>query len=363
MNRLIGQFDLDLGLFHLQASLDVPLQGVLAVLGVSGCGKTTLLRCLAGLERSITGYMKYGEMLVQDESKNIFIPFHQRSVAYVFQEPRLFPHLSVLGNLKYGEKRHSSASRIFSFDDVVQVLGLEHLLSRLPGKLSGGEQQRVAIGRAVLTNPNLLLLDEPLSSLDGARKAEVLPFLQRLTKEFRVPMVYVSHSLQEVLQFADSILLLKAGAVMACGPLSEIFSRFDLREALPVQEVGAVLETRVVGHEPEFGLTRVECFGRSLYVSKQDLPLGSTLRVQIHSRDISLSIREKREETSVLNVLEGTVLECRQSIEDEYSVDVKIDVGSPLLANVTKKSFAQLELSVGQRIFASVKTVALSQDY
>ncbi|MGB0909465.1 MAG: molybdenum ABC transporter ATP-binding protein [Nitrospirales bacterium] len=363
MSRLIGQFGLDFGSFHFQATLDVPLKGVLAVLGVSGCGKTTLLRCLAGLERSPTGYMQYGDVLVQNEASGIFIPFHQRSIAYVFQEPRLFPHLSVFTNLKYGEKRRSTDLRSFSFDDVVQVLGIEHLLSRLPGKLSGGEQQRVAIGRAILTNPNLLLLDEPLSSLDGVRKAEVLPFLQRLTKEFRMPMVYVSHSLQEVLQFADSVLLLRAGTVMTCGSLPEVFSQFDVRGTLPVQEVGAVLETHVVGHEPQFGLTHVQFFGRSLYVSKQDLPVGAALRVHIHSRDVSLFVGEKQGETSVLNVLEGTVLDCRQSIEDEYSVDVKIDIGCPLLANVTKKSFAQLKLSVGQQVFASVKTVAISQDF
>lgn len=363
MIRLLGKFDLQYPNFHFSINLNVPSEGILAVFGPSGCGKTTLLRCLAGLERAPTGIMKLGERIWQDEAQGIFIPLHRRFIGYVFQEPRLFPHLRVKSNLEYGLKRRSNHSRFLLFDDVVSVLGLDNLLERYPHKLSGGEQQRVAIGRALLTSPELLLFDEPLSALDKERRAEVLPFVQHLSAQWRIPIVYVSHSLPEVLQIATAVAMIKDGKLVACGPLQEVFGRLDLRGCLPHQEVGAILDTKVVAHEPEFGLTRVGFSGRTLLVPKQNLSLGDPLRIHILSRDVSLSVGLNSTPTSVLNVLEGTVLEIGDIVEGQHSVDVKIDIGCPLLASITKKSLAYLGLQVGQQVFAHVKAVALSHEY
>ena len=363
MSRLIGQFDLHYPNYHFSIKLDIPAEGILAVLGPSGCGKTTFLRCMAGLERAPNGLMKLGGRTWQDESKGIFFPLHRRLIGYVFQEPRLFPHLSVKSNLEYGLRRRPSHSRTLSFEAVVSILGLEPLLERRPRKLSGGEQQRVAIGRALLRSPELLLLDEPLSSIDTQKKPRLLPFVKQLNSEWRIPMIYVSHSLPEVLQIATSIVVLKAGKAIACGTLQEVFGRLDLRGRLSDQEVGAILDTTVVGHEVEFGLTQVQFLGRSLFVPKQPLPIGAPLRVHILSRDVSLAAGVSPVPTSVLNVLEGTVVEIGQVKGDKHSVDVKIDIGCPLLASITLKSLSHLELRPGQQIFAYVKAVALSQDY
>ena len=363
MNRLIGQFDLHYPNFDFSIDIDMPADGILAVFGPSGCGKTTLLRCLAGLERSPTGMMKLGERIWQDESQGIFIPLHQRFIGYVFQEPRLFPHLSVKSNLEYGLKRRSNHSRSLTFEDVVSVLGLEQLLGRYPRKLSGGEQQRVAIGRALLTSPDLLLFDEPFSALDKERRAEVLPFVQQLSTHWVIPIVYVSHSLPEVLQIATSIAVLRNGELVASGPLQDVFGRLDLRGCLPDQEVGAILDTKVIAHESEFELTQVGFSGRTLFIPKQPLPIGAALRIHILSRDVSLASGVSSTPTSVLNVLEGRVLEIGQMKEGQHSVDVKIDIGCPLLASITKKSLKHLNLRVGQQIFAHVKAVALSHEY
>ena len=205
MSRLIARFDVDYSSFHLDVDVDVPAAGITAVFGQSGSGKTTLLRCLAGLERSPTGFMRVGDDVWQDESRHRYEPISRRRIGYVFQEPRLFPHLSVRSNLTYGFNRTPVPDRRLSVEQVVDVLGIAHLLDRRPHKLSGGEQQRVAIGRALLTSPKLLLLDEPLSSLDSQRKREIMPFIQGLYKELNIPVVYVTHSLHEILQLAQVV--------------------------------------------------------------------------------------------------------------------------------------------------------------
>ena len=209
MNQLTVNFDLAFPAFHLHVNIAFPAEGIIAVFGPSGCGKTTLLRCLAGLERSPTGWMTLHHHIWQDESQQIFVPLSKRPIGYVFQEPRLFPHLNVLANLQYGWKRTSESARRITLDQVVQVLDIERLLDRRPSSLSGGEQQRIAIGRALLTSPRLLLMDEPLSSLDLPRKREILPFIQRLDSEFRIPIVYVSHDLYEIVELAKTVVLLK----------------------------------------------------------------------------------------------------------------------------------------------------------
>jgi molybdate transport system ATP-binding protein len=360
MSRLIGRFDVSYPNFHLHVEFDVPAAGITAVFGQSGSGKTTLLRCLAGLERSPTGFMKVGDDVWQDESRNLYEPISSRPIGYVFQEPRLFPHLSVRSNLVYGFNRTPVGERRLSVDQVVEVLGIAALLDRRPHKLSGGEQQRVAIGRALLTSPKLLLLDEPLSSLDSQRKREIMPFIQRLYKELKIPIVYVTHSLHEILQLAQIVVLLRDGKGIATGPLNEVFSRLDLHRYLGPHLIGSVIDTAVAGHEREFGLTRLEFNRQSLYVPLQSLNIGDPLRVHILSSDVSLSVGQAGYQTSALNVLPATVVEIQEV--DQSTVDIRLDIGCPLVASITRKSVAGLGLKPGQQVYAHIKSVALAED-
>lgn len=358
MNQLDARFHIDYPGFYFDVACCVPLNGTVAIFGASGSGKTTLLRCIAGLTRAASGYLTFGQSLWQD--KNTFVPIQQRRVGVVFQDARLFPHLNANQNLQYGMKRIPLLDRRVQFDQVVELLGLERLLERRAPHLSGGEQQRVAIGRALLTSPQLLLMDEPLASLDRERKQEILPFIQRLNQELQIPVLYVSHDLHEILQLANHMVLIKEGKVVANGPIQEIFARLDLPGLVEPSMVGAILETRIADHEPEFGLTRVEFAGRSLFIPQQSLPIGAPLRVQIHARDVSVIVGTPAASSSVLNSLEATVVEIQESPRDPYAMEVKLDVGCPLLAMITRKSFHQLNLQPGQKVHAHFKAVALS---
>jgi molybdate transport system ATP-binding protein len=360
MSRLIARLDVAYPHFYLQAALDVPAVGITAVFGQSGSGKTTLLRCLAGLERSPGGFVQLADEVWQDESRNRYQPISSRRIGYVFQEPRLFPHLSVRSNLIYGFNRTPPQERRLSIEQVVEVLGIEHLLDRRPHKLSGGEQQRVAIGRALLTSPRLLLLDEPLSSLDSQRKREIMPFIQRLYKELKIPIVYVTHSLQEILQLAHVVVLLRDGQIVATGPINEVFSRLDLHRYLGPHLIGAVIDTIVAGHEHEFGLTRLEFNGQTLYIPLQPMEIGEPLRVHVLSSDVSVSTGSPIPHTSALNILPATVIEMREV--DQSMMDVQLDIGCPLVASITRKSAVTLGLKPGQRLYAHIKSVALADD-
>ncbi|HHZ82643.1 MAG TPA: molybdenum ABC transporter ATP-binding protein [Nitrospirales bacterium] len=362
MNRLEAQFDIDLPHFRLQADINLPGQGVTAIFGPSGSGKTTLLRCLAGLERSATGRVQFEDVVWQDEQQEIFTPPHQRSVGYVFQDPRLFPHLSVESNLRYGFTRTPAAKRYIGWNQVIDLLDLQPLLHRRTHRLSGGEQRRVAIGRAVLASPRLLLMDEPLVGLDAQRKREIIPLIQQLRDELHIPIVYVTHAINEVLQLATTLVLMEGGKTVASGTLSEIFSRLDLDQYLDQDTIGAVLETQIEAHEPEFGLTRIGFNGRHLFVPQQRLPVGHALRVHVLSRDVSIVVGSPPRQTSVLNVFEAKVVEIGTMSHDRHSVDIKLDVGCPLLARITRKSVAVLNLTPGQTVYANVKAVALSHD-
>ncbi len=360
MSQLDARFRIDYPGFRFDVACTVPLDGLIAVFGSSGSGKTTLLRCIAGLTRAPSGFLQFNEAVWQDDARGVFLPVERRRVGVVFQEARLFPHLTVTQNLKYGMKRSSPSSRRIEFDHVSALLRLEPLFQRRVSHLSGGEQQRVAIGRALLRNPQLLLMDEPLASLDRQRKKEIVPFLQQLNREFRIPVLYVSHDLHEVLQLANHMVLLKEGSVAATGPMQDVFARLDLPELVESNAVGAILETRIVEHEPHFGLTRVEFLGQSLFLPQQALPPGAPLRVQILSRDVSLTVGAPLAASSALNALEATITEVSESPSDPYAVEVKLDVGSPLLAMITRKSFHQLRLKPGQQVHASFKAVALN---
>lgn len=359
MSDISARFDVSFSGFQLSASLDFPGQGVSVVFGPSGCGKTTLLRCLAGLERSPSGIMRIGEEIWQDESRGIFIPVHKRSIGVVFQESRLFPHLNVRDNLEYGFRRTPAQSRTVFLERVVDILGIGHLLERRTYHLSGGEKQRVAIGRALLTSPKLLLMDEPLSALDARRKREILPFFLRLKRELGIPIVYVSHALDEILQLVDTMAIMESGRILACGPVGEVFSHMDLRGHIEPSLMGAVLDTQVTGHEPEFCLTHLDFMGQPLCIPRQDAEPGQTLRLHILAQDVSIVIDPPDFRTSVLNILKAKVLAAGDMDSPGHSIDIKLDVGRPILATITKKSFIKLGLQAGQSVYAHVKAVRM----
>jgi molybdate transport system ATP-binding protein len=359
MSRLLARFDTRYAAFHLNVDLDLPTSGITAIYGPSGSGKTTLLRCLAGLERTAHGFLQFGNDVWQDESLGLCQPLHERPIGYVFQEPRLFPHYNVRSNLLYGYKRIPPEARRITLDQVVDILGIGHLLERRIHKLSGGEQQRVAIGRALLTSPKLLLLDEPLASLDIQRKQELLPFIYRLHTELHIPVMYVSHAITEILQLADRVILLKEGHVVGVGALNEVLTSMSLRGSFGTHRIGAVLDAHVVTHEPHYGLSQLEFKGQSLFVPLQPVTVGQPVRVHILSNDVSLVVGRTDSPTSVLNILEATVVEVRDITES--SVDVRLDIGAPLVASITRKSLATLGLKPGQRVFAHIKAVALNE--
>ncbi len=357
MDLLEAKFKMDYPGFTLDMELNLPAKGVTVVFGPSGSGKTTLLRCLSGLDKAPSGYMKIADQVWQDEE--IFIPIQERKIGLVFQESRLFPHLNIQENLLYGYQRTLPAERNLHLDEVAQVLNLEALLKRRPEKLSGGERQRVAIGRALLTSPKLLLMDEPLASLDMQLKAEIIPFIKRIVNEFKTPIVYVTHSMNEVLQLVDTMVVLNSGKVENIGSVEEVFSDVRLREVIGDEQLGAVLETSVLEHDEEFGLTRLDFMGQVLNVPRQNIPVGQSLRVHIHSKDVSLSTAPLAGATSVLNILKAKVEKVGVLDPKGYSVDIELDAGRPILATITRKSLANLNLQPGQPIYAHIKAIKM----
>jgi len=348
-----AQFRLSYSGFMLDAELDLPGRGVTALFGHSGSGKTTLLRCIAGLERG-AGQLEVNGEIWQDAKR--FVPTHQRPLGYVFQDARLFAHLSVRGNLEYGMRRTTSAD--FSrFDSVIELLGLGPLLDRLPVRLSGGEQQRVAIARALLTAPRLLLMDEPLASLDQARKEEILPYLERLHDELEIPMLYVSHAADEVARLADHIVVMEGGRAVAQGPLGEILTRLDLPICLG-EDVGAVFAATVAERDAEWHLARVEFDGGELWVRDSGAAPGSRVRLRILARDVSIATSH-HDDVSIMNLLPATVVALAG--EDHPSlalVQLRIG-GTTLLARLTRRSAQRLDLVPGRQVWVQIKAVAL----
>ena len=348
-----------LGGFHLEARIAVPAAGITALFGRSGAGKTTLVNMLAGLVRPDRGTIAVGGDVLFSSERGIDLPPERRRLGYVFQEGRLFPHYSVRGNLLYGARRHSATG----FDTVVALLGLAPLLQRRPGDLSGGEKQRVAIGRALLASPRLVLMDEPLASLDAPRKAEILPFIERLRDELRVPVIYVSHAMEEIVRLADTLVLLSDGKVAAVGAVEELTSRLDLRPLTGRYEAGAVIRTTVAGHDVTFGLSELAFPGGRLRVSHLSLPLGTPVRVRIRARDVALATT-RPSGISIRNIFAARVTEIAP--DRGPLVDVRLDIGKPqqpvaLWARVTQRSVQELELAPGREVFALLKTVALDR--
>ena len=342
--------------FKLEVDLTLPGRGVTGLFGHSGSGKTTCLRAIAGLERAADGYFAVGDEVWQDEAKGLFVPPHQRALGMVFQEASLFPHLSVRGNMQFGEQRTPTSKRHFALAEVAELLGIEHLFDRSPGQLSGGERQRVAIARALLAAPQILLLDEPLAALDLKRKLEILPYLERLHRELSLPIIYVSHSPDEVARLADHLVLLEQGQVVASGPLKQVLSRIDLPAAF-ADDAGVVIETRLAAQEAD-DLSRLEFSGGQILVTRRDEPIGTPLRCRIHARDVSLAL-VPQVHSSILNSVEATVVDLA-STDTPGHVLVRLDVaGEPLLARITRRSAARLEIRPGLALKAQIKAVAL----
>jgi molybdate transport system ATP-binding protein len=359
LGEIQARFKVEHAGFTLDVDVHLPGRGVSALFGHSGSGKTSCLRCFAGLDQPAEGYLQVNGELWQDSAQGIFVPAHKRAVGYVFQDANLFAHLSVLGNLQFGLKRIPTAQRRIALEQAVELLGIGHLLQRLPGKLSGGEQQRVGIARALLTSPRLLLLDEPLASLDLKRKKEVLPYLERLHAELEIPIVYVSHSPDEVARLADHLVLLEDGKVSASGPLKETLLRADLPFVFE-DDAEAVIDAQVLAHDHAYGLLAVQLPGSaiSLQLPHGPLPLDQSVRIKIKARDVSLSL-QRAEDSSVLNLLPARVIDWIEVAEQAH-VLVRIQVaGEQLIARITRYSFDRLNIQRDQSLWAQVKSVSL----
>ncbi|MEJ1356291.1 MAG: molybdenum ABC transporter ATP-binding protein [Candidatus Sedimenticola sp. (ex Thyasira tokunagai)] len=350
------RFQLPLGDFDLSAEATIPGTGVTALFGRSGSGKTSLLRCIAGLENTSDGHLEVNGEKWQESTQELFIPPEKRGIGYVFQEGALFPHLQVKANLLYGYKRTNSGERTEEFQRVVDLLGLAGLLERLPAQLSGGEKQRVAIGRALLNNPRLLLMDEPLAALDRDHKKEILPYLESLHRESRIPIIYVTHDLDELVRIADHLVLMERGKIIAQGALDEVLARMDLPIARDA-DAGAVINTTLISHDEEYHLSRLGFVGGEITVSWIDLPVGSEIRIRIHAKDVSLTLAPPGP-TSILNILPGTVE--AMEVHGRGRMLLRLDIGgATLLARITRKSQHHLGLEVGTKVYAQVKSVAL----
>lgn len=356
MERIIASFNIKWPAFTLDLDLSLPGRGITAIFGPSGSGKTTLLRCIAGLERTEGGFISFKGDIWQDARK--FTPVHRRPLGYVFQEPSLFPHLSVMGNLRYGQARNRTEHKV-SLDQAVELLGIGHLLERKPDRLSGGERQRVGIARALAVSPSILLMDEPLAALDMARKQEILPYLERLHDELEIPVLYVTHSPDEVARLADYLVLMEEGRVTAHGLLEETLARIDIPVRLG-EERSVVLEGIVAERDERWSLTRVEFDGGSLWTRDRGIKLGRRVRLRVPSAGVSLCLRPQ-EETSILNSLAATVEAIGDDDHPAHSL-VRVMIGkSALLARITKRSVSALELKPGQQVWVQVKSVAVME--
>lgn len=345
--------------FALDVDLQLPGRGVTALFGHSGSGKTTCLRCIAGLERAEQGFIQVNDEVWQDSERKVFVPPYKRALGYVFQEASLFPHLSVLANLEFGLKRIAKQQCRVDMAHATQLLGIGHLLDRHPQHLSGGERQRVGIARALLTSPQLLLMDEPLAALDAQRKGEILPYLQRLHDELDIPVLYVSHSQDEVARLADHIVLLSEGRALASGPIGDTLARLDLPLALG-DDAGVVIEGQVSAYDVDYQLLTLQLPDSALNirVAHTSMAVGQTLRCKVQARDVSLSLHSA-EHSSILNRLPVTVV-SEMGADNAAHVLIRLDAaGTPLLARITRYSRDHLKVHPGQQLWAQIKAVAV----
>lgn len=357
MNAIKANFYLQQGDFTLDSAFTIPAQGVTAIFGPSGSGKTSLLRCIAGLNRA-QGSLSVADQQWQDEY--FFMPVNQRPLGYVFQEASLFTHLSVQQNLEYGYRRIPSEKRKIQPQQVIDWLGLEPIIQRRnPNVLSGGERQRVAIGRALLTSPRLLLMDEPLSALDQRSRQEILPYLQLLHRQLDIPLLYISHSLEEVIQLADHMVLLQQGRVLASDSLAAVLSRLDLPLA-HTDEASSVIEAELLKHDDKYQLSCIRFDGGQLWLGKSDVPLGTPVRARVMARDVSLT-RHPAEQSTICNILPASIVEIQEDSAARINIKLQLGGGQILISRITRRSCDRLKLAVGQPLYAQIKGVALMQ--
>lgn len=352
-------------------ALDVAFEaesGVTGIIGPSGAGKTMTLEAIAGLARPERGYIALDGEAFLDTAQGVFMPPEQRRVGYVFQESRLFPHLSVGENLDYGARRRGGEAGM-ARAEVVDLLGIGALLDRRPHRLSGGEAQRVAIGRALLSAPRLLLMDEPLASLDIRRRREIMPFIEVLHRRLDLPILFVSHNIDEIVRLADRVLVLHGGRIAAAGDVAAVLNRLDVQALILGEDGGAtdpatIIEARIARHDEAYHLTELDIGGATLALSRLPLPVGAAVRLRLHARDIALAT-ERPTGLSIQNVIEAKIVEIRPA--GPAQVDVALAAGSTdtpimLFARVTTRAVERLALAPGRPAWALVKSVALASD-
>jgi len=333
--------------------------GITALFGRSGCGKSTLINSLAGLNTPEHGVIRIDDMVLFDAERGVNLPPEQRGVGYVFQDSRLFPHMTVEKNLRYGMARATTVKSLPEFGEIIKILELSGFLDRRPDSLSGGEKQRVAIGRALLTNPNLLLMDEPLASLDASHKSEILPFIERLRDEVGIPIVYVSHALDEVIRLADTIAVMSDGEIVTSGNVEDIMSRLDLRPMTGRYEAGAVVATVVARHDDANDLSELSSPAGVFTVPRVSQNIGEKVRLRLRARDVSIATT-KPTGTSVLNIFKGTIREIEEDGIPSQA-DVLVDVGVPIIARVTRRSIRELHLAPDKSVYVMVKAAAIDR--
>lgn len=356
------------GAFALDVDLTLPGSGITVLYGPSGCGKTSLLRCVAGLERAQgNALVQMGGHTWQDDRGGLFVPTHQRAIGYVFQEASLFAHLSVRDNIVFGQPRTPAPSAdALSLHAVVDLLGIGPLLARRSTELSGGERQRVAIARALATQPAVLLLDEPLSALDHARRQEILPWLERLRNELRIPMLYVTHAADEVARLADTLVVMQQGRAVACGAATEVLAQVDAPVVLG-EDAGALLQGTVQSIDSAWHLAAVQCGAATLWLRDSGLQVGQSVRVRVLARDVSLALTEMQG-SSIQNALRATVRSIVAAGHPSQAL-VQLQLAQPdtashtapelLLARITQRAVHTLGLQVGQPVWAHIKSVGL----
>jgi molybdate transport system ATP-binding protein len=348
-------FSQKLGDLDLQVTQTLPAQGITAIFGLSGAGKTSLINAIGGLTKPDNGRITLNGRILSDAQNNIFLPPEKRRVGYVFQDARLFPHYRVKGNLQYG----MAASMRGQFDSIVRLLGIESLLDRFPLTLSGGEKQRVAIGRALLTAPEILLMDEPLAALDIPRKRELMPYLERLAQEVSIPILYVTHSLDEILRLAEKVLVLDAGNVLAMGALEDVWASNVMRPWLPKAEQSSVLNVSVLEHHPRYEMTALAVGDQRLWISKVEEEPGTLLRIRVNSTDVSLVLQPTANNSSIRNILPAKVLEC---LDIGNQVEVKLAMADHIIwARITPWARDELMIRAGQWLYAQIKSVSVNR--
>ncbi len=348
--------------FSLDVDLTLPGTGITVLFGASGSGKTSLLRCVAGLEQAAKvpasrGVVSIAGEVWQDDAAGIFLPTWRRPLGYVFQEASLFEHLDVRGNLDFGQKRVKPVQAQVALDEVIDLLGISGLLGRRPQQLSGGERQRVAIARALATQPRVLLLDEPLAALDHARRQDVLPWLERLRDELKIPMLYVTHATDEMARLADTLVVLERGRVSACGPVAKVLAQTGV-PGVAGEDLGALLNATLDERDLRWQLARVAFDGGALWLRDTGLALGRQVRVRVLARDVSIAT-EKPAHTSIQNLL-PCVIEALTADAHPSQTLARLRCGEAmLLARLTSRAVDALALAPGQAVWAQVKSVAL----